>query len=110
VIFASATAAAIWEENWCDKCFRPDQVAKRVHGEGEGCRVRLFALAANTPPKQIVKNARSGLMQDAFRCTDFQPKPASLRPRAAVVEQEESLFDPLTAVLAPSNQSDTDHQ
>ena len=92
MIFSNATAAAVWKESWCDRCFDPDQVELREHGNGRGCGVLLWALSSRTVPKEMVKNGRDGaLMKDAFRCSEFKAKPPP-RPRLVVVEQEEVLF------------------
>jgi hypothetical protein len=91
VIFANKTAAAIWKEHHCDRCFQPDQVEQRQSGKGRGCPILYRAMVNATPPAEIVKG-RSDLMANAFRCTEFSDKPPSTR-RAVVEVEEPPLFE-----------------
>lgn len=83
MIFANKVAADIWRETWCDRCFQPDQVSQRLTGRGRGCKVLYRAMVNKTVPKELTPG-RDGLMQSAFKCSEFAAKPASVRPAAKV--------------------------
>lgn len=92
MIFASKTAAAVWKESNCDRCFNPAQVEQRLTGKGRGCMILNGALTRSTPPGGIVAGRSGAMMSQAFRCTEFLDRPAVLRrPVADVVEP--SMFD-----------------
>ena len=75
MIFASETAAAVWREAWCDRCFHPAQSELRVTGKGLGCPILAFALATRSVPREMSRSGRDGLMRDAFRCSEFRDRP-----------------------------------
>jgi hypothetical protein len=106
VIFANKTAAEVWKEHHCDRCFQPEQVEQRQTGRGRGCPILYRALVNATPPAEIVKG-RSDLMASAFRCTAFTDKPASTRRATAELAEEPPLFE--MDLFDGRSLMDTDH-
>jgi len=98
MIFANKTAADVWQESWCARCFRVEQVKARM-GEGRGCPIWDRAMHLRVPPPEMMPSGRDGLMQDAFRCTGFMSQPASVKARASgeCLDDEPSLFDEVNA-------------
>ena len=93
MIFPNTTAFAVWEENWCDRCFQSDQAEQRATGRGRGCPIRNAALVNKTPPKQLTPGRAGSLMAGAFRCSEFMDKPASIRPKVVAFDEGPGLFD-----------------
>lgn len=95
MIFANQTAAAVWKESWCDRCFQPDQAEQRLTGRGRGCMILNGALTQKTPSVELTRGRSGAMMSEAFRCAEFAAKPSSSRPRVVVadVPLEPSLFD-----------------
>ena len=91
MIFASETAAAVWKEAWCARCFQPDEARLRTVGKGRGCRVIELALNSRRVPVELVKSSREGLMRDAFRCSGFKDRPDVFGKQVAE-DQSEVLF------------------
>lgn len=107
MIFANKTAAAVWKESNCDRCFQIDQVVQRTSGVGRGCMILNGAMTRDTPPGGIVKGRSGAQMSDAFRCTEFLLQPPVLRRPVADTSDEPSLFgdlfDTSAAVMDPEH-------
>lgn len=93
MIFANKTAAAVWKESHCDRCFQPDQMAQRESGRGRGCPILYRAMVNKVMPAEFSKGRNGAVMAEAFRCGSFIDRPALARPRTvAVADDEAGLF------------------
>lgn len=90
--FRTPTAAAVWRESWCDRCFQPDEVNLREHGRGTGCPILARAARTQRKPPEWDRNPRATTMDSVFKCTAFLDQPPVLR-RASVDDGTASLFD-----------------
>lgn len=108
MIFANKTSAAVWKENWCDRCFDPAQAEQRLTGRGRGCMILNAAMVNVTTPAALTKGRSGAMMSEAYRCTQFADKPTSTRPRAVPFDTDDGpgLFDaPALAVLVDGDHS-----
>lgn len=106
MIFANKTAAAVWKENHCDRCFQPDQAEQRLTGRGRGCMILNAAMVTETVPVQLTEGRAGAMMAEAFRCNEFADKPTSTRPRPRLeAEEVAGLFDVPVSMLV----MDADH-
>lgn len=91
-LFPNQTARDVWRGHWCERCFQPDEAAKRLHDRGPGCPIIAKALERDRKPVEWVRNARAATMSVAYGCNAFMKRPAVNR-RATTECVTESLFD-----------------
>jgi|SRR6516164_9251348 len=91
MLFPSQMHEDLWIENWCDKCFQPDQATKRYLDQGRGCPILFRALQSDKKPVEW-KLTRDQLIQSQYRCEKFLAKPPVDR-RPKVEDQTASMFE-----------------
>ena len=94
-LFRTPTAAAVWRESWCDRCFQPDEVNRRDHGVGTGCPILARAATSQRKPVEWDRNARSTTMDSAFKCSAFLGQPVFVRRGTSTSTSDETppMFD-----------------
>lgn len=105
-----------WMETWCARCFQPDEVRRRLIGDGQGCPLLTQAATGSLPaPWQRQRQARLG---ETYRCSWFLDRPASTRRSTNVaitaplfdVEPAERYFVPVEGWPDPPPGKGTEHQ
>lgn len=91
-LFRTPTAAAVWRESWCDRCFQPDEVNRRDHDRGTGCPILARAARTQRKPVEWDRNPRSTTMDSVFKCNAFLDRPAVLR-RPTATDETLTMFD-----------------
>jgi hypothetical protein len=74
-LFKNPTHRSIWLENWCHRCFQPDEAMRRIQGKDTQCPILAGALGTGRKPKEWDRMPRADTMAKSIRCNAFSPRP-----------------------------------
>lgn len=94
-LFRNDTHQDVWIENWCHRCFQPDEAMRRIQGKDTICPILASALNTGRKPKQWDRMPRNDEMAKSIRCNAFQPRPALTKMKMAPnpIFEDEPMFD-----------------
>lgn len=91
-LFRNETHKEIWRQHWCEKCWQPDEAARRIQGKQTMCPIWERAMRTGRKPQQWDRMPRADEMVRTIRCNAYQPLPPNTRrPKAAA--EDVSMFD-----------------
>jgi hypothetical protein len=92
-LFKNPTHQDIWLENWCYRCFQPDEVMWRIQGKGRMCPILTGALSTGRKPKEWDRMPRADTMAKSIRCNAFLSRPELTKKQTIPDPQQQAMFD-----------------
>lgn len=91
ILFRNDTHQELWRQHWCERCWQPDEAARRVQGKDTVCPIWDKALTSNRKPVQWDRT-RNDQMVNSIRCNEYTDQPPTTA-RQVSQETQVPMFD-----------------